>query len=376
MSRHLIALVAVAAVAWAAGSAARAQAPGATLTVLAQDGRRAMPVTAVGGRDYVALDDVATTFGVDVRDDRLAGGVSVTAGGTTILLTESQAVVSVGGRLVSLPAPPVRQGGRWLVPVDFLVRALGPALGTRYDYRRPTRLLVAGDLSVPRVVARLTASDAGATVTFDISPAATARVTPENGRLVVAVAQADALDATLPAIPAQGFVQGLSLADTPGTLQIATGPRYASYRASTSQPDAGSTRLTVELRGAAPPTAAPAPGTPEPAPAPAPTPPPAPDAGLPPASLLGGDEPGIRTIVIDPGHGGDETGTTGPGGTLEKNVTLAVARRLRTLIESRLGLNVYLTREDDRTLSLDDRTAFANSHRADVFLSIHANAAV
>jgi N-acetylmuramoyl-L-alanine amidase len=97
---------------------------------------------------------------------------------------------------------------------------------------------------------------------------------------------------------------------------------------------------------------------------------------MPAAGLLGGDEPGVRTIVIDPGHGGDETGATGPGGTLEKNVTLAIARRVRTLIESRLGLTVYLTREDDRTLSLDDRTAFANSHRADVFMSLHANAAM
>ena len=55
---------------------------------------------------------------------------------------------------------------------------------------------------------------------------------------------------------------------------------------------------------------------------------------------------------------------------------MSVARRLRTLIESRLGLKVFLTRDDDRTMSLDDRSAFANNHRADVFLSIHANSAV
>jgi N-acetylmuramoyl-L-alanine amidase len=84
----------------------------------------------------------------------------------------------------------------------------------------------------------------------------------------------------------------------------------------------------------------------------------------------------VRTIVIDPGHGGDELGAQGSRGTLEKDITLAVARRLRTLIESRLGLRVFLTRDDDRTMSLDDRSAYANSQRADVFISIHANAAV
>ena len=89
-----------------------------------------------------------------------------------------------------------------------------------------------------------------------------------------------------------------------------------------------------------------------------------------------GPSTGLRTVVIDPGHGGDELGTQGAKGTLEKEITLSVARRLRTLIESRLGLKVFLTREDDRTMSLDERSAFANNRRADVFLSIHANSAV
>jgi N-acetylmuramoyl-L-alanine amidase len=84
----------------------------------------------------------------------------------------------------------------------------------------------------------------------------------------------------------------------------------------------------------------------------------------------------VRTVVIDPGHGGDEVGARGAGGTEEKNVTLAIARRLRTLIESRLGLRVYLTRDDDRLLTLDERSAYANSQKADVFISIHANGAL
>jgi N-acetylmuramoyl-L-alanine amidase len=84
----------------------------------------------------------------------------------------------------------------------------------------------------------------------------------------------------------------------------------------------------------------------------------------------------VRTVVIDPGHGGDELGAQGGRGALEKDITLSVARRLRALIESRLGLRVFLTRDDDRMMSLDDRSAYANSQKADVFVSIHANAAV
>jgi N-acetylmuramoyl-L-alanine amidase len=81
-------------------------------------------------------------------------------------------------------------------------------------------------------------------------------------------------------------------------------------------------------------------------------------------------------VVIDAGHGGDESGARGSNGTQEKDVTLSVARRLRTMIETRLGLRVFLTRDDDRTMSLDERSAYANSQKADVFVSLHANAAL
>jgi N-acetylmuramoyl-L-alanine amidase len=82
----------------------------------------------------------------------------------------------------------------------------------------------------------------------------------------------------------------------------------------------------------------------------------------------------VRTVVIDPGHGGSEVGARGPGGTLEKDVTLAIARRLRAALTNNLGLQVFLTRDKDQELALDERTAIANNYKADVFVSIHANA--
>jgi len=85
-------------------------------------------------------------------------------------------------------------------------------------------------------------------------------------------------------------------------------------------------------------------------------------------------KPGIHVIVVDPGHGGEEAGAKGPSGLLEKEVTLDVARRVKAGLKRRLGVEVILTRESDRDLALDDRTALANHHRADLFLSIHANA--
>ena len=82
---------------------------------------------------------------------------------------------------------------------------------------------------------------------------------------------------------------------------------------------------------------------------------------------------GMRTIVIDPGHGGLEVGARGKFGTLEKDVTLAIALKLKALIEKNLAFNVVLTRDRDLDVSLENRAAMANNHRAELFISLHAN---
>jgi len=82
---------------------------------------------------------------------------------------------------------------------------------------------------------------------------------------------------------------------------------------------------------------------------------------------------GLRTIVIDPGHGGSEIGAVGSNGLAEKEIVLDISTRLATLIEERLGLQVHLTRERDVDLAKENRTAYANNLKADVFISIHAN---
>jgi N-acetylmuramoyl-L-alanine amidase len=343
----------------------RLSAQAASLTVISREGRKPLAVTSINNQDYIAVDDINATFGTTSREDRLAGGLTITARGRSIVVTENQNVVSAAGRLVPLPAPAVRRDAKWYVPADFLARALGPTLDTRIDLRRAARLLVVGDLRVPRVVTRMEAGTTSVSLTFDITPNTDTRVNGQPGRLVVQF-DADGLDLSIPLVPTQGFVTGIAAGDTPSTVVITLGPRYSTHRVNTSQADAGSGRLTIEML----------PSPTDIAQAPPPTPPPAtpPDTRL--VIPSPGPSTGLRTVVIDPGHGGEELGTQGAKGAVEKEITLSVARRLRTLIEARLGLKVFLTREDDRTLSLDERSAFANNHHADVFLSIHANSAV
>src|SRR5207302_4093520 len=81
----------------------------------------------------------------------------------------------------------------------------------------------------------------------------------------------------------------------------------------------------------------------------------------------------VGRVVIDPGHGGYDKGSSGPGGLMEKELVLDVAQRLGKLIEDRLGSEVIYTRVDDAFIPLESRTALANESKADLFLSIHAN---
>jgi N-acetylmuramoyl-L-alanine amidase len=130
---------------------------------------------------------------------------------------------------------------------------------------------------------------------------------------------------------------------------------------------------------------APAPQVPPPAP-PAPAAPVAPTpepgatrGGTPPATTISPESlfarGGPPTVILDPGHGGDDIGTKGAGGAQEKQLTLDIARRLRPLLEMRLGVHVMLTRDADVAVPIESRVAFANNHKGDLFLSLHMNAA-
>lgn len=180
-----------------------------------------------------------------------------------------------------------------------------------------------------------------------------------NQRLSVKF-DADVIDVALPAGQSPGLIQGYRVLDNT-TIAIEVGPRYASFRASTQVADANA-RTVIDLLSNQTDTA-PAPTTTQAEP----TPPELP--AIVPAA------PSFRTLVIDAGHGGDDLGAKGTGGTTEKDVTLAVARRLKGAVEARLGLRVLMTRDDDRAVAVSDRTAMANNTKADMLISLHVNAA-
>ena len=336
------------------------------LTLLAREGRRSVPLSLINEQEFVSLDDLAAVFQLAVREDAL-GAITVSYRGKTIILTTNQALASISGKLISLPAPPSRAGRRWLVPVEFIGRALAPIYDTRLELRKPSHLLIVGDVRVPRITLRYEPLGTAARLTIDAAPRTSSTVSQDNVRLTIKF-DADALDiaapplAPVPSTAAQGVIGGIHLVD-PATLAVDLGPRFGGFKALT-QPVDTTMRLVIDLASTQVQAEAAVP-------APAPLPAPPPDL-----SPLNQPVPAIRTIAIDPGHGGEDEGAKGAGGTKEKDLVLAEARRIKAAIEARLGIRVLLTRDDDRQVPLDDRTAVANTNKADLFISLHASASL
>jgi N-acetylmuramoyl-L-alanine amidase len=347
----------------------RAAAP---YTVLTAEGRRTVAAAAVGDQDMLRLDELAALLQVTVREDRAARALTVSRGTTVVVLSLDQGLASIGGRIVSLSAPPVRDGSRWLVPTDAVSRTLGPVSGVRIDLRKASRLIVLGDLRVPRITVQQEPGGPPTRLSIDITPRAAYTIVQEPKRLLVRF-DADGLD--IGAISAGGgLVESVTTAE-PLTVAIALSRDFGTFRAGTVPVDAAASRLVIDLTpaGAPPPSGlARAQAAPPAQAAPAQPAAVAKPAEVP-AALPVAQAPGIRTIVIDPGHGGDEHGTRGAGGVLEKDLVLDVARRLRAVLDTRLGVRVLLTRDDDRVVPHDERASIANNNKADLFISLHAN---
>jgi N-acetylmuramoyl-L-alanine amidase len=272
-------------------------------------------------------------------------------------LYDGKSLASVDGDLRLLSAPARNEGNRWLVPVDGVPRLLEPLLGLPVQWRPAQRVLVVGRVTVPSITVRTFTSGNVFRVVFDASERVPFKVEQAGDRITVSIARDLVEVSGVPGGVTGSIVESVDfLGGRDNTFSVRLGPSFERVKASEQE---SPPRLVLDLHGTSGSTATAS----------------TPEAARPPsprqeASRARAD---IRTVVIDPGHGGEHVGAMGPGGTMEKDVVLAIARRLRDELTNKLGIRVFLTREHDEELDLDARTAIANNYKADLFISIHAN---
>ncbi len=339
------------------------------LTVISRDGRRFLPTVTIGGRTMVAVADLMAPFGLRPGDDRRPGRLTLLRGTAVMVLTANDGIVSAAGRLESLSTPPVERRGIWYVPIDFIGRALPLVSDRPVELRSRSGLVLLGDVRVPQVAARYRRTGPGSRLRLMVTPAFEPRIERAADRLFVTF-EADAVDLVLRDFFADDLLRRVLVDDRRARLELELGDAFGSYTATRAPALAGSLDVEIDLTPAAARAAPPA--APDPRPAGG-----AEEEGAELPTLADLTLPStIRAIAIDPGHGGTDAGTRGPEGTLEKDVTLGIARRLQAAVQRRLGLRVVLTRSGDTTVSLDERAAIANNNRADLFISLHANASM
>jgi N-acetylmuramoyl-L-alanine amidase len=313
-----------------------------------------LPAITHEGRPYVELTRIAATLGARLEATGASTRARLRSGHHVVTFTRNWAQLVVDGTPVVLDAPVRVRGGSWLVPEEFVSRVL-PRLA-----------------SSPAPSPRVAASPASAR----------ARVEAETPR----APEASLVDLRVRSYPS--FTRLVVETSQPAGWRIETrGPREARVRlvgvtASERAESIGDGLVEdvrveragddavvrvafdgggVDVRGTAL------------------TDPPRLMIDLVRPGQATGRERGettgpLRVLVLDAGHGGHDSGAVGPTGLMEKDLVLDVTRRAARLVEDRLSIKVKLSRDGDYFVPLRERTSFANRERADLFVSIHANA--
>ncbi len=326
---------------------AQAEAPPRALSVTVEGREIAAQVVVGPAGPLVALSPVAEALGGKLGPGE-GGSYLLSVGDTQVVLAAGSPVVTVGSDIVSLSQPVTPGGGGIMVPLDLLRKTFGDLAGWSIDW-----LPEASRLSIAKRQARLVpvAIDVvhlqgTTTVVLQFPAVPRYKIDQQPGRIEVRML-GDRIAASLPSTLDDPLVEGVDPSPDRLVIRLLRGASADSYTLENPF------RIVFDVhqpgQATAPIGGGPAPGL---------------------------DRPGIRTIVIDPGHGGTETGAIGPSGVQEKELTLLLARTLASQLAERLGVRTELTRTSDTVISFDARTALANQHKADLFISIHLNSSL
>jgi len=327
------------------------------IVVLSGGGAHRVSVLVIDGPRgaEVALEDAARGLAISFSRAGRDETVTLRSGGREVRLENGKSLFSVGGQLRALAAPVRVVGERTYVSAPSAATVLGAALGQTATYRAEYRALVIGSYEAPRARLSNVVTASAIESTIELTKPVPFEIRKEPNRVVV-IFQTDVMDTDFTAEAIPGRIVGSARFErsSPPRVTFDLGERFVSVR--TSERDSQHVTLIFET---APPEGVAGAGTG----APSPRPSLAPSTGF--------RKPIV--LVIDPGHGGDDGGARGPGGHLEKTVTLDLARRLRAAAVDSLSVQAYLTRDSDIEVPLDERAAIANNFNADIFISLHAN---
>ena len=383
--------------------------------VVLPDRSTTLPILTVERRLYFDANAVATLVAGELQVDAAQGRASLRVGAQTMRLLVRSATVRIGERAISLSSPPRLLGPRFLVPLDLLPAVLAERFDQEVVEWKPeqriarvrlreatiTQIRVGTYPTYTRIVLETVGpqewsiqkderNDAlrillpGGVLAKDIRP-----FTFQAGivRAVQPAQQAGGVEVRLLRERQDGSIHTFTL-EHPDRIVIdivasrsgSLAPRLSREDAPPPESSSPTVQPVLPVDAGPSPSAMETSATVSQASADAPALDGSQITTRSPQSAIGNagnpmGGAGVLTVVLDPGHGGHDTGAIGPSGLLEKDVVLDLALRLRRLLAERLGIRVIMTRTEDVFVPLQERTAIANRAKADFFLSLHMNAA-
>jgi N-acetylmuramoyl-L-alanine amidase len=287
--------------------------------------------------------DAARALGFEVATEATTNVLTISGNGHQVYVGAGTTQVPVDQRILPISRPARLVNGQLYAPADFFEKILFPLVGATGTYDPSARLWTLTE-GTPPLTLEVAVVHVDPTTQIVMKESAAARFVPtltDTGFQVSWPGQK-----LLTPFPDRHyddpFVSAIRFSGDTASIEFKE-KGLAARAYPLTNPD----RIVIEVgrEAAVASPAVPAPAAPQPA----------------------------VTIVVDPGHGGPETGAVGPGGLQEKEVTLQIGQRLAAALPRSLACRTVLTRDSDSAISLDDRTSVANHEKADLFLSIHAN---
>jgi len=324
----------------------------ADFVVYAKQVKKLLPKVKIENRDYLPLIDFLQILDLPYSESVSSGFITIGVGKSTIKLTKDRSAAQVNEATVGMSAPVLVAQDRWLVSPDFIGRVLNRVLPEKITVSLSGSRFLIGPGTFNRMDIKGFASEQSSTIVVQMSSPIEAEVKREDSKMTLAFGNSP-IDPTREDFQYKdAFVESIQfeesssnhllvveLADKASQAKVT---HLASQNAYLVELTRASDAVKREERPLLPAVA----GSPQ-------------------------ESHKWRHITIDAGHGGEDRGVLIKENLFEKDVTLAVARKIRWAIQTRLGVNAVLTRSDDQTLSLDQRASAANAAQSDLFLSIH-----
>ena len=307
----------------------------------------------LNGQTFTPLTGLVRHLALPYTDASAPGTITIRGPLATVVATDGSSTIQIGEETVDLGVAPFKEDGEWFVPVEFITSALEWATGIDFRYERGSPRIFAGGIEATPLEMLATSRDGETRLTLRSRSSLNVRVqrARDQNRVVLAIEG-------LPIDPAQetlGYrdasIRSVRFDDSDGQSKVIvdTTSQVASIRLT---PTDENRTFFVDFVPATAPTEAPV-------------------ARRPSSDSDARESSGsVQVIVIDPGHGGLDGGTRAEG-TLEKELTLSLARLIRARLQAELDATVILTRDADLALTGEDRSAIANHARADLLISLH-----